>query len=122
MLNEAIKLAKGNEEEKAMQSISMPKSLKEDLVGLANGNNVSTNSLIVSILTLAVNDSSVVNESITGKAIFSEIKDLNVRKANIMQHFDDQCGFDPDSEHDVLLQSEINGIISTLELLEGLIS
>jgi hypothetical protein len=121
MLNEAIKMAKGEDEEKIGFSIKLPKSLKEDLVALANGNDVSTNALIVSILDIAVNSKEIVSSSITGKAIVSEIKHLNFRKQQILDMIEENGGLSPDIGDEVRIRHELDSLNSTLDILKGLV-
>lgn len=121
MLSEAIKMAKGDEEEKAMTSVSMPKSVKENLVELAQSNKVSVNSLIVSILITALKGDSLSDDPFKQKVIIMQINELNKRKESIFKYFEDIGGLDPELESDTLLNSELKGIESTLETLEGLL-
>ena len=50
MLENAIKKAKGDEEQKIGVSLKMPKSFKEKLQATADKNGVSLNSLIIAML------------------------------------------------------------------------
>lgn len=122
MLNEAIKMAKGSDEEKAMTSVSMPKSLKEDLVSLANGNNVSTNALIVSILTLSINSNDVVSTSIGGKSLVEELERLEKKRAQIGRFIEDNHGLDPSVESEAIILDELKSVVMTIETLKGVLS
>ncbi len=123
MLNEAIKMAKGSDEEKAMTSVSMPKSLKDDLVGIANGNNVSTNALIVSLLTIAVNSGNITENSIHGKDLISELQRLEERRIYLTRIIDEIGGvFDTDSENEKKILDDLQSAESTIATLKGVLS
>jgi len=122
MLNQAIKMAKGSDEEKAMQSVSMPKSLKESLVELANGNNVSTNALIVSILSLALQSDSISSSSINGGSLVKELQRLEKRKSEIGRFIQDNSGLDMEDRYEASLYDELNSISSSIETIKGVLS
>lgn len=72
-LNKAIKMAKGEEEEKVSVSLKLPTTLKTQLQEVADTNSVSVNALVNSIIDLAINGN---NDEVIDKSLYKELTSL----------------------------------------------
>lgn len=86
ILEEAIKRAKGDEEEKVGISLKIYTSLKDRLTSVAKANSVSVNSLISSILEEALKPGKKVD-----KEIYLELNELEQKLSKFLLH-EDQGG------------------------------
>jgi len=121
LLNKAIQIAKGDEAEKVGMSLKMAVTLKEDLQALANGNNVSLNALICSILDVAINSDEIIENSISNKGLISDLLELEERKAEISHFIEENGGLDMEIKHEASIAYELKGIDKTIETLKGMI-
>jgi len=116
MLDKAIKIAKGEDVEKVGMSVSMPVTLKEQLVTLANVNNVSTNSLICSILKLVL-DGEIETLSRFSSTLVPELERLELRKETLKRHIDEMGGVDEKIENEAIMLDELKSIENTISAL-----
>ena len=121
-LNQAIKIAKGDDEEKVGMSVKMPVSLKEELVALANGNNVSTNALIVALLSVGISGDEVVEGSLSYESLVNELLRLEQFKEDILAHIDDNGGLDDSIPSERELHLRLKSLETTIDVLKGIIS
>ena len=117
MLEEAIRIAKGEDVEKIGMSVKMPVALKEKLVGLADRNDVSTNALICSILELTLKRGVEVG-SIYGDSLSDELVRLEERRIEIMSYIDDNGGLDDSVPLEEAVHNELKTIENTIQTLK----
>jgi hypothetical protein len=118
MLKEAIKIAKGDDVEKVGMSVNMPITLKEQLVALAQINEVSTNALICSILQLALDDNGVRKNSILGEPLVRELERLELKRQEILSYVDDNNGLDEKIDFERGLINELKSLEETIKTLK----
>lgn len=121
MLKQAIQIAKGDDVEKVGMSLKIPVTLKEQLVNLADRNDVSTNALICSILQLTLNDDGITIGSISGGSLVPELERLEERKAKILRHIKSIGGLDTSDENEASIADELESIEETITTLKGVL-
>ena len=123
LLDRAVKKAKGDEAEKIGMSIKMPVTLKEDLVSLANGNNISTNALICNILDLAINSNEFVEGSIVSDNLRDELSRLKSKKSECVSYYENGIFQDTVDIADFKesLLDEIKSVDKTIKVLSEVV-
>jgi len=116
MLEKAIRIAKGDDVKKVGMSIKMPVTLKEELTGLAESNNVSTNSLICSLLQLSL------DETMSGVVLLQELERVEKRKESLLSFIDENQGLDDSNPLEKSLHNELKSINSMIATLKGVLS